>query len=68
MLEETPLPVTTACYVTVVDHDETAALEVLGRVPVTVLVGTHDRLTRAARSRRIADIAGPGAEPVVATG
>jgi hypothetical protein len=41
---------------------------VLGLVPVTVLVATHDRLTRAARSRPIADIAGPGTEPVVATG
>src|SRR4051794_865547 len=31
MLEETPLPVTAAFYATFVDHDETAALEVLRR-------------------------------------
>ncbi|SDY90109.1 Pimeloyl-ACP methyl ester carboxylesterase [Modestobacter sp. DSM 44400] len=68
MLEETPLPVTTAFYATFVDRDETAALEVLGRVPVTVVVGTHDRLTPAVHSRRIAEIVGPGAELVVVPG
>jgi pimeloyl-ACP methyl ester carboxylesterase len=68
MLEETPLPVTTAFYATFVDHDETAALEVLRRVPVTVVVGTHDRLTRAAHSRRIAEHLGAGAELVVVPG
>jgi pimeloyl-ACP methyl ester carboxylesterase len=68
MLEETPLPVTTAFYATFVDHDETAALEVLGRVPVTVLVGSSDRLTPAAHSRRIAAGVGPGAELVVVPG
>jgi pimeloyl-ACP methyl ester carboxylesterase len=68
MLEETPFPVTTAFYATFVDHDETAALEVLGRVPVTVLVGSSDRLTPAAHSRRIAAGVGPGAELVVVPG
>ena len=68
MLEETPLPVTTAFYATFVDHDETAALEVLGRVPVTVLVGSSDRLTPAAHSRRIAAGVGSTAELVVVPG
>ena len=68
MLEETPLPVTTAFYATILDHDETAALEVLGRVPVTVVVGTHDRLTPAVHSRRIAETLGSGAELVVVPG
>jgi pimeloyl-ACP methyl ester carboxylesterase len=68
MLEETPLPVTTAFYATFVDHDETAALGVLGRVPVTVLVGSSDRLTPAAHSRRIAAGVGSAAELVVVPG
>ena len=68
MLEETPLQVTTAFYASFVDHDETAALEVLARVPVTVLVGTHDRLTPAAHSRRMARVLGPGADLVVVPG
>ncbi|CCH87907.1 Alpha/beta hydrolase [Modestobacter italicus] len=68
MLEETPLPVTTAFYASILDHDETAALEVLRRVPVTVVVGTHDRLTPAVHSRRIAEVLGSGAELVVVPG
>jgi pimeloyl-ACP methyl ester carboxylesterase len=68
MLEETPLPVTTAFYASILEHDETAALEVLGRVPVTVVVGTHDRLTPAVHSRRIAEVIGSGAELVVVPG
>jgi pimeloyl-ACP methyl ester carboxylesterase len=68
MLEETPLPVTTAFYASILEHDETAALEVLGRVPVTVVVGTYDRLTPAVHSRRIAEVIGSGAELVVVPG
>src|SRR3954469_14135295 len=68
MLEETPLTVTTAFYATILDQDETAALEVLRRVPVMVVVGTHDRLTPAAHSRRIAGVIGPGADLVVVPG
>ncbi len=41
-----------AFYATFLDHDETAALEVLRRVPVTVVAATHDRLTPAAHGRR----------------
>src|SRR3954463_3612339 len=68
LLEETPLPVTMAFYATFLDHDETAALEVLRRVPVTVVAATHDRLTPAAHGRRIAETIGAGAELVVVPG
>ncbi|WP_246063667.1 alpha/beta fold hydrolase [Blastococcus colisei] len=68
MLEETPLPVTMAFYATFLDHDETAALEVLRRVPVTVVAATHDRLTPAPHGRRIAETIGGSAELVVVPG
>jgi pimeloyl-ACP methyl ester carboxylesterase len=68
LLEETPFPVTMAFYATFLDHDETAALEVLRRVPVTVVAATHDRLTPAAHGRRIADVLGDGAELIVVPG
>ncbi|MGY1836458.1 alpha/beta fold hydrolase [Blastococcus sp. SYSU DS0510] len=68
LLEETPLPVTMAFYATFLDHDEGAALEVLRRIPVTVVAATHDRLTPAAHGRRIAEAVGPGAELVVVPG
>jgi pimeloyl-ACP methyl ester carboxylesterase len=58
LLEETPYPVIAAFYATFLDHDETAALEVLARVPVTVVAATHDRLTPAAHGRRIAEAVG----------
>ncbi|WP_233488849.1 alpha/beta hydrolase [Blastococcus sp. TF02-9] len=66
LLEETPYPVVAAFYATFLDHDETAALEVLARVPVTVVAATHDRLTPAAHGRRIAEAV--GAELVVVPG
>ncbi|RBY85450.1 alpha/beta hydrolase [Blastococcus sp. TF02A-30] len=66
LLEETPYPVAAAFYATFLDHDETAALEVLRRVPVTVVAATHDRLTPAAHGRRIAEAV--GAELVVVPG
>ncbi|MDK3255825.1 alpha/beta fold hydrolase [Blastococcus capsensis] len=68
LLEETPLPVTMAFYATFLDHDETAALPVLRRVPVTVVAATHDRLTPASHGRRIAETIGAGAELVVVPG
>jgi pimeloyl-ACP methyl ester carboxylesterase len=68
LLEETPLPVTMAFYATFLDHDESAALEVLRRVPVTVVAATHDRLTPAAHGRRIAETIGEGADLVVVPG
>ena len=68
LLEETPYPVAMAFYATFLDHDETAALEVLRRVPVTVVAATHDRLTPAAHGRRIAEAIGENAELVVVPG
>ena len=68
LLEETPYPVAMAFYATFLDHDETASLEVLRRVPVTVVTATHDRLTPAAHGRRIAEEIGENAELVVVPG
>ena len=68
LLEETPLPVTMAFYATFLDHDERASLDVLRRVPVTVVAATHDRLTPAAHGRQIAEAIGPNAELVVVPG
>jgi pimeloyl-ACP methyl ester carboxylesterase len=68
LLEETPWPVAMAFYATFLDHDETAALEVLRRVPVTVVAATHDRLTPEAHGRTIAERIGEGAELVVVPG
>ena len=67
LLEQTPLPVVTAFYATLFDHDEHAALEVLHPLPVTLLVGTHDRLTPMSHSERMAE-ALPDAELVVVPG
>jgi pimeloyl-ACP methyl ester carboxylesterase len=68
LLEETPFPVTMAFYATFLDHDESAALEVLRRVPVTVVAATHDRLTPVGHGRRIAEVIGESAELVVVPG
>jgi pimeloyl-ACP methyl ester carboxylesterase len=68
LLEETPYPVAMAFYATFLDHDESAALEVLRRVPVTVVAATHDRLTPVAHGRRIAEVIGDDAELVVVPG
>jgi pimeloyl-ACP methyl ester carboxylesterase len=68
LLEETPLPVTMAFYATFLEHDETAALEVLRRIPVTVIAATHDRLTPVGHGRRIAETIGAGADLVVVPG
>jgi pimeloyl-ACP methyl ester carboxylesterase len=68
LLEETPLTVSVAFWSTFLEHDESAALSVLRRVPVTVVSGTHDRLTPAAHGRLIAETIGPGCELVVVPG
>jgi len=68
LLEETPWPVAMAFYATFLDHDETAALEVLRRVPVTVVVATHDRLTPAPHGRHLAEVIGETADLVVVPG
>ena len=68
LLEETPWPVAMAFYATFIDHDETGALEVLRRVPVTVVSATHDRLTPAAHGRLMAERIGGDAELIVVSG
>lgn len=68
LLEETPWPVTMAFYATFLEHDETASLDVLRRVPVTVVAATHDRLTPARHGRRIAETIGESADLVVVPG
>lgn len=67
LLEETPLPVTSAFYRTLLDHDEHASLAALRDIPVTLLVGDSDRLTPVSHSRRMAE-ALPDAELVVVPG
>jgi pimeloyl-ACP methyl ester carboxylesterase len=57
-----------AFYATFLEHDETASLPVLGRVPVTVVAGSDDRLTPAAHGRRMAGQLGANAELVVVPG
>jgi pimeloyl-ACP methyl ester carboxylesterase len=61
LLEETPFPVTAAFYATFLDHDEEAALDVLARVPVTVVAAGDDKLTPAAHGRRLAELIGTSA-------
>ena len=68
LLEETPLTVSVAFWSTFLEHDESAALPVLRRVPVTVVAATHDRLTPAAHGRLIAETIGEGCELVVVPG
>jgi pimeloyl-ACP methyl ester carboxylesterase len=57
-----------AFYATFLEHDETAALPVIGRVPVTVVAASDDRLTPAAHGRRMAELLGPNAELIVVPG
>jgi pimeloyl-ACP methyl ester carboxylesterase len=68
LLEETPYPVVMAFYATFLEHDETAALPVLGRVPVAIVGATDDRLTPVGHSRRMAELIGPDAELTVVPG
>ncbi|WP_409330418.1 alpha/beta fold hydrolase [Trujillonella humicola] len=68
LLEETPYTVTLAFWATFLDHDETAGLPVLGRVPTTVVAATHDRLTPVGHGRRLAGLLGGNAELVVVPG
>ncbi|NMO89188.1 alpha/beta fold hydrolase [Actinomycetospora sp. TBRC 11914] len=62
--ERLPLPVGQAFGAALLDHDESAAVHVLARIPVVVVVATRDRLTPAAHGRRILDAIGPTARLV----
>ncbi|WP_067454537.1 alpha/beta fold hydrolase [Actinomadura macra] len=63
MIRATPIDVIAEFYPALVAHEESAALDVIGKVPVLVLAGGQDRLTPAAHGRRIAE-ALPDAELV----
>jgi pimeloyl-ACP methyl ester carboxylesterase len=66
--ESVPLPVTSAFSSTLLDHDESAALPALARVPTTVVAATDDRVTPVAHGRRIAEELGPRARLVLVDG
>ena len=63
VVETVPLGVVSAFYAGLAQHDGHAGLDILSRVPVTILVGIEDRLTPVAHSRRIAELV-PSAELV----
>ena len=62
--ESLPLDVGQAFGLSLLVHDEAAALPVLGRVPVTVVAGEGDRLTPATHGRRLTEALGPRARLV----
>lgn len=68
MLEEPPLRTLAALQGTVVRVDQRAALDTLRRVPVAVVAGSDDRLTRVEHARAIAADLGEAAELVVLPG
>ncbi|MDQ1713996.1 MAG: hypothetical protein QOE45_3446 [Frankiaceae bacterium] len=67
MTSATPLDVLTAFVPTFVEHDLYDGLATLGRVPVLVLGGTKDRVTKYAHSEEIARRT-PGAQLVTLNG
>jgi pimeloyl-ACP methyl ester carboxylesterase len=54
IVRATPLEVVADFFPALRDHDELAALDVLGRVPVTVVAGERDRMVPAVRSDELA--------------
>jgi len=67
IIRATPVGVVAAFYRALVQHDEWAALGVLGRMPVTVITGELDRLVPLARGEDLAAEI-PGAELVPVPG
>ena len=61
IIRATPVGVVAAFYLALLRHDERAALEVLGRVPVTVIAAEQDRLVSLSASEELAEQI-PGAE------
>jgi pimeloyl-ACP methyl ester carboxylesterase len=67
IIRATPVEVVADFYLALIDHDQRAALNVLGRVPSVVLIGDRDRLV----SRRLAgEVAAgiPGADLILVPG
>jgi len=63
IVRATPVAVVADFYAALLDHDERAALDILGRVPVTVITGERDRLVSLSQAEELA-AAIPGAELV----
>jgi pimeloyl-ACP methyl ester carboxylesterase len=66
-IRATPIDVIADFFAALRDHDKRSALPVLGRVPVTVIIGGADRLIPLRRSEDLA-AAIPGARLVVVAG
>jgi pimeloyl-ACP methyl ester carboxylesterase len=63
VIRATPIDVVADFYLALLEHDQRAALPVLGKVPVVVITGENDRLIPAAQSAELA-AAIPGARLV----
>jgi pimeloyl-ACP methyl ester carboxylesterase len=63
LIRATPVGVLADFYAALIDHDERAALGILGRVPVTVVTGESDRLVPPDQSDELA--AGIGGSELV---
>ncbi|HVE99586.1 MAG TPA: alpha/beta hydrolase [Mycobacteriales bacterium] len=68
MLEEPPMRTVAALQGAILRHDKRDSLGVLARVPVAIVVGSDDRLTRAEHSRVMAREIGDAADLVVLPG
>ena len=67
VIRATPVGVVAEFYLALIRHDERASLGVIGRVPVTVIVGESDRVVPPDRGEELAaDI--PGADLVAVPG
>jgi pimeloyl-ACP methyl ester carboxylesterase len=66
-IRATPIGVIADFYPALLDHDEREALPALGRVPVTVIAGDHDKVVTLRQCEQLA-AAIPGAELVVVPG
>jgi pimeloyl-ACP methyl ester carboxylesterase len=67
IIRATPVEVVAEFYLALLGHDKRAALGVLGKVPVLVLVGDHDRLVPPQLSDELAAVI-PGADLVRVAG
>ena len=68
LLEGPPLTTMTSLHGALLRHDMVRALVRLTHLPVLVLTGADDRLTRPEHSRRMAQDIGPGVELAVVPG
>jgi pimeloyl-ACP methyl ester carboxylesterase len=67
IIRATPVEVVADFYLALIEHDQRAALDVLGRVPTVVLTGDRDRLVSSRLTGEVA--AGiPGADLILVPG